>query len=77
MRHPDWVARLAALLREAETRAFDARHWNCALFALAALVVLGFALAPIMAATGLWAHTSAEEHRAQAREIERLLAEKD
>lgn len=48
-----------------------------ALFALAALVVLGFALAPIMAATGLWAHTSAEDHRAQAREIERLLAEKD
>jgi len=36
MRRPDWVARLAALLREAETRAFDARHWNCALFALAA-----------------------------------------
>ncbi|WP_407714185.1 hypothetical protein ACJJWD_21215 [Comamonas testosteroni] len=48
-----------------------------ALFALAALVVLGFALAPIMAATGLWAHTSAEDHRAEAREIERLLAEKD
>lgn len=37
MRHPDWVARLAALLRGAETRAFDARHWNCALFALAAV----------------------------------------
>ena len=37
MRHPDWVARLAALLREAEARAFDARHWNCALFALAAV----------------------------------------
>ncbi|MCX7685338.1 MAG: hypothetical protein N2Z67_08730 [Acetobacteraceae bacterium] len=37
MRHPDWVARLAALLREAEGRAFDARHWNCALFALAAV----------------------------------------
>lgn len=48
-----------------------------ALFALAALVVLGFALAPIMAATGLWAHVSAKGHRAQAREIERLLAEKD
>ncbi|MGD9756205.1 MAG: hypothetical protein AB7U71_01635 [Comamonas sp.] len=48
-----------------------------ALFALAALVVLGFALAPIMAATGLWAHTSAKDHRAQACEIERLLAEKD
>ncbi|MFL1463441.1 DUF6950 family protein [Roseococcus sp. DSY-14] len=37
MRHPDWVARLAALLREAETRAFDARHWNCAAFAIAAV----------------------------------------
>ena len=37
MRHPDWVARLAALLRDAETRAFDARRWNCALFALASV----------------------------------------
>ena len=37
MRHPDWVVRLAALLRAAEGRAFDARHWNCALFALAAV----------------------------------------
>lgn len=37
MRHPDWVARLAALLREAETRTFDARHWNCAIFAIAAV----------------------------------------
>ena len=37
MRHPDWVARLAALLREAETRAFHARAWNCAIFALAAV----------------------------------------
>lgn len=37
MRHPDWVARLAALLREAEARAFDVRHWNCAIFALAAV----------------------------------------
>lgn len=48
-----------------------------ALLALAALVMLGFALEPIMAATGLWAHTSAEDHHAQAREIERLLADKD
>ncbi|WP_027285969.1 DUF6950 family protein [Rubritepida flocculans] len=37
MRHPDWVARLAALLREAETRAFHPREWNCAIFALAAV----------------------------------------
>jgi hypothetical protein len=37
MRHPDWVTRLAELLRAAEARAFDARHWNCALFALAAV----------------------------------------
>ncbi|WP_027286218.1 DUF6950 family protein [Rubritepida flocculans] len=37
MRHPDWIARLAALLREAETRTFDARHWNCAIFAIAAV----------------------------------------
>lgn len=37
MRHPGWVARLAALLREAEARAFHPRHWNCALFALAAV----------------------------------------
>jgi hypothetical protein len=37
MRHPDWVARLAALLRAAEARAFHPRDWNCALFALAAV----------------------------------------
>ena len=37
MRHPDWVARLAALLRDAETRAFHPRAWNCSLFALAAI----------------------------------------
>lgn len=37
MRHPHWVARLAALLRAAETCPFDARRWNCALFALAAV----------------------------------------
>ena len=37
MRHPDWVARLAALLREAEARTFHPRDWNCALFALAAV----------------------------------------
>lgn len=37
MRHPGWVARLAALLREAETRAFHPRQWNCAIFAIAAV----------------------------------------
>ena len=29
--------RLAAVLSAAEARAFDARHWNCATFALAAV----------------------------------------
>jgi hypothetical protein len=29
--------RLAALLSAAEARAFDARHWNCASFAMAAV----------------------------------------
>ena len=37
MRRTDWAARLAALLSAAEVRAFDARHWNCASFALAAV----------------------------------------
>ena len=37
MRRGDWAARLAALLSAAEARAFDARHWNCASFALAAV----------------------------------------
>ena len=36
-RRPNWPARLAALLAEAEARPFDARHWNCACFALAAV----------------------------------------
>ncbi len=36
-RHPDWPTRLAALLASAETRAFDARRWNCGIFALAAV----------------------------------------
>jgi hypothetical protein len=36
-RRPDWPGRLAALLRDAERRSFDARHWNCAAFALAAV----------------------------------------
>jgi hypothetical protein len=36
-RRTDWALRLAALLSAAEARAFDARHWNCASFALAAV----------------------------------------
>ena len=47
------------------------------IIALFALAVLSFALLPIVAAIGIWAHVSAKGHRAQAREIERLLAEKD
>ena len=37
MRRADWATRLAALLSAAEARAFDARRWNCATFALAAV----------------------------------------
>ena len=37
MRRADWAMRLAAVLSAAEARAFDARHWNCASFALAAV----------------------------------------
>ena len=37
MRRTDWAVRLAALLSAAEARAFDARRWNCATFALAAV----------------------------------------
>jgi len=37
MRRTDWAMRLAALLSAAEARAFDARQWNCASFALAAV----------------------------------------
>ncbi len=37
MRRAYWAMRLAALLSAAEARAFDARHWNCASFALAAV----------------------------------------
>ena len=36
-RRADWATRLTALLSAAEARAFDARHWNCASFALAAV----------------------------------------
>jgi hypothetical protein len=37
MRRKDWAVRLAALLSAAEARPFDARQWNCASFALAAV----------------------------------------
>jgi hypothetical protein len=37
MRRKDWAVRLAALLSAAEARPFDARRWNCASFALAAV----------------------------------------
>ena len=37
MRRTDWAVRLAALLSAAEARPFDARYWNCASFALAAV----------------------------------------
>jgi hypothetical protein len=37
MRRADWAIRLAALLSAAEARPFDARHWNCASFAIAAV----------------------------------------
>jgi hypothetical protein len=47
------------------------------LSALAILALLGLALAPLMALSGLWARTTAQDHRAQAQEIERLLAEPD
>jgi len=36
-RRPDWPGRLAALLSAAEAHPFDARRWNCARFALAAV----------------------------------------
>ncbi len=57
--------------------AMFANFFIYALIALAALALLGFVLAPIMAATGLWAGTSAKGHKAKAQEIERLLAGKD
>ena len=37
MRRADWATRLAAVLSAEEARPFDARHWNCASFALAAV----------------------------------------
>ena len=37
MRRKDWALRLGALLSAVEARAFDARRWNCATFALAAV----------------------------------------
>lgn len=40
---------------------------------LAAVALLGFALAPLMAASGWWASTSAKDNAARADEIQRLL----
>ena len=37
MRLANWPERLTAMLSAAEARAFDARRWNCATFALAAV----------------------------------------
>ncbi|MCA3288404.1 MAG: hypothetical protein ING09_17850 [Roseomonas sp.] len=37
MRLANWPERLTAMLSVAEARAFDARHWNCASFAIAAV----------------------------------------
>lgn len=44
---------------------------------LGALALLGLTLVPLMLVSGLWARSTAEDNRAQAREIERLLAEPD
>lgn len=40
---------------------------------LAALALLGFALAPLMGVTGLWAASSAKKNAARTAEIQRLL----
>ena len=37
MRLANWPERLTAMLSVAEARPFDARHWNCASFAIAAV----------------------------------------
>lgn len=47
------------------------------LAALAALAMLGFALAPLMAITGWWAAGSAKDNAEQAAEIQRLLDKPD
>lgn len=46
-----------------------------AIAALAILALLGFALVPLMLASGLWAHSTAGDHRAQAADIDRMLAD--
>jgi hypothetical protein len=52
-RRPDWPARLAALLAEAEARPFDAHRWNCARFALAAVEAVTGAAPRVQIAPGL------------------------
>ncbi len=42
---------------------------------LAGFVALGFALAPLMVVSGLWAYFSAKAHAKEVEEIERLLSE--
>lgn len=43
----------------------------------AALALLGFALAPLMASSGWWAASSAKDSAARAAEIQRLLDKPD
>lgn len=45
------------------------------LIALLALAVVGLALLPLALFSGAWAWLDAREHRAEARDIERLLAQ--
>lgn len=71
------VPAYAPSIRVGKIWAMFANLFIWALIALAALALLGFVLSPLMAATGLWAHSSAKDHKAKAREIERLLAGKD
>ncbi len=42
---------------------------------LAALVALGFALAPVMFVSGWYAHRSAKKHAKAAQDIDRLLSQ--
>lgn len=46
---------------------------------IAALAMLGLALVlvPAMVGSGIWAHNSAKDNRAQAKEIEQLLKDVD
>ena len=44
---------------------------------LVGLALMGFALAPLMAATGLWAASSSQDNATRAAEIQRMLDEPD